>query len=124
MSMLKSILCDHIDVCILVKEAVTVTRRRADQIARQVEGRDKEVIFKNYARGCISEMYNTQIDNAKDLDIVIQMYNLILHSENYSKTSGSLWQYYTGEPSDTLTYSELFKYRAELNRKTPKHGNS
>ena len=122
--MLKSILCDHIDVCILVKEAVTVTRRRADQIARQVEGRDKEVIFKNYARGCISEMYNTQIDNAKDLDIVIQMYNLILHSENYSKTSGSLWQYYTGEPNDTLTYSELFKYRAELNRKTPKHGNS
>ena len=26
------------------------------------------------------------------------MYNLIEHSDNYSKTSGSLWQYYRDEP--------------------------
>ena len=26
------------------------------------------------------------------------MYNLIEHSDNYSETSGSLWQYYKDEP--------------------------
>ena len=28
------------------------------------------------------------------------MYNLIEHSDNYTKTSGSLWQYYRDEPND------------------------
>ena len=39
----------------------------------------KKVIFKNYApfTDCISEINNTQVDNAKDLDIVMSMYNLI-----------------------------------------------
>ena len=40
-----------------------------------------------------SEINNTQVDNTKDLDIVMPMYNLIEYSDNYSKTSGSLWQY-------------------------------
>ena len=45
------------------------------------------------SRDCISEVNNTQVDNAKDIDIVIPMYNLIEYSNNYSKTSGRLWQY-------------------------------
>ena len=55
----------------------------------------KKVIFKNCApfTNCISEINNTQVDNAKDIDILMPMYNLIEHSDNYSKTSGSLWQY-------------------------------
>ena len=40
---------------------------------------------------CISKINNTQVDKAKDNDIVIPMYNLIEYSDNYSKTSGSLW---------------------------------
>ena len=36
---------------------------------------------------------NIQIDNAKDIDIIMPMYNLIENNNNYSKTSGSLWQY-------------------------------
>ena len=39
-------------------------------------------------------MNNTQTDHAKDIDVVMSMYNLIEYSDNYSKTSGSLWQYY------------------------------
>ena len=35
-----------------------------------------------------------RIDNAKDIDIVMPIYNLIEYSDNYSKTFGSLWQYY------------------------------
>ena len=34
---------------------------------------------------------NIEIDNAKDLDIVMPMYNLMKYSNNYSKISGSLW---------------------------------
>ena len=41
----------------------------------------------------MSEINNTQTDNAKDNDIVMPMYNLIEYSDDYSKQSGSLWQY-------------------------------
>ena len=41
----------------------------------------------------MSEINNTIIDNAKDIDVVINMYNLKEYSENYLKTSGSLWLY-------------------------------
>ena len=56
---------------------------------------NKKVIFKNCApfTNCISEFNNTQIDNAKDIDIVMPMYNLIEYSDNYAKTTGSLCQY-------------------------------
>ena len=37
------------------------------------------------------------------------MYNLIEYSNNYSKTSGSLWGYYKGETNDNLPDSESFK---------------
>ena len=39
----------------------------------------------------------------------MSMYNLIKYSDNYSKTSGSFWQYYRDEPNDKLTDSESFK---------------
>ena len=32
-----------------------------------------------------------EIDNAKDIDIVMTMYNLTEYSNNYLKTSESLW---------------------------------
>ena len=52
-------------------------------------------MFKDCApfTNCISEISNTQVDDAKDIDIVMPMYNLLEYSNNYSKTSGSLWQY-------------------------------
>ena len=34
----------------------------------------------------------------KDIDVVMPTYNLIEYSDNYSKTSGSLWEYYRDEP--------------------------
>ena len=42
--------------------------------------------------------FSTQIDNAKYIDLVMPMYKLIEYSDNYSKTSGSLWQYYKDIP--------------------------
>ena len=56
---------------------------------------NKKVIFKNSApfTNCISKINNAEIDNAQYIDIVMPMYNLIEYSDNYSKASGSLWQY-------------------------------
>ena len=43
------------------------------------------VIIKNHASftDYICEINNTQIDNAKDTDIVVPMYNLMEYSDNY-----------------------------------------
>ena len=58
---------------------------------------------------CISRINNTDIDNAKNIDIVMPMYNLIEYSDNYSKTTRSLWQFYKDDPNDNIIQSESFK---------------
>ena len=40
------------------------------------------------------------IDNAEDLDVAMSMYNLLEYSKNYSKTTGSLWNYYGDDLTD------------------------
>ena len=47
------------------------------------------------------------------------MYNLIEYSDNYSKTSGSLWQYYKDDLHDNITESESFKSKIRISGKTP-----
>ena len=58
---------------------------------------------------CITEINNAKVGNAKDIDIVMPIYNLIEYSDNYAKASGCLWQYYRNEPNDNLADSESFK---------------
>ena len=89
-SMLRSSLCDYSDTYILVKGNITV-----NNTAAAANDTNKKVIFKNCApfTNCISKINNTQIDNAEYIDIVMPMYNLIEYSDDYLKTSGSLWQY-------------------------------
>ena len=79
------------------------------------------MVFKNFApfTNCISEINNTQVDNAKNIDIVMPMYDLIEYSNNYAKASGSLWQYYRDEPNDNLANSESFKLKVKITGKTP-----
>ena len=60
---------------------------------------------------CISEINNTLIENAEDLDIVVPMYNLIEYSKNFSKTSDTLWSYYKDISTDPTTGSKSFKYK-------------
>ena len=66
------------------------------------------VTFKNCApfTKCISTIYNTHIYNAQDIDNVMPTYNLTEYSDNYSKTSGSLQQYYKDDPNDNIANSE------------------
>ena len=61
----------------------------------------KKLTFKNYGFfRCISKINNTSIDNAEDNGIVMSLYNLLQYSDNYSLTSGSLWNYYRDEIND------------------------
>ena len=92
-TMPKFSLCDYSDAYVLVKGTISVNNTAAADAA--ANNTNKKVIFKNYApfTNCISEINNTQIDNAKDIDVVMSMYNLIEYSDNYAKTSGILWQY-------------------------------
>ena len=94
-SKLRSSLCDYGDAHILVSATITVTNTAvaADPYNR------KNIIIKNCAplTNCISEINNSKIDNARDIDMVMSKYNLIEHSDNYSKIPGSLWNYYREE---------------------------
>ena len=138
-TMIRSSLCDYADAYILVKGTITITGnagaepnpdapRTAAQLlaARQADERDKGVIFKNCApfTKCISRINNTDTDNAQDLDIVMPMYNLIEYTNNYSKTSGSLWQYYKDVPNDNIADFKSFKFNVKITGKTPDDGNT
>ena len=92
-TMLKSSLCDYSDAYILVKGTISVNNTAA--AGADANNTGKKVIFKNCApfTNWISKINNTQVDNAKEIDIVMPMYNLIEYNDNYAKTSGSLWQY-------------------------------
>ena len=87
-TMLKSSLCDYSDA--YIKGTISVNNTAAAGAA--VNNINRKVIFKNCApfTNCISEINNRQIDNAKDIDIVMPMYNLVKYSDNYAKTIGSL----------------------------------
>ena len=103
--MLKTSLRDYSDAYILVSGTITVTRAENDDAGRRFNERCKGVILKNCTpfTDCISKMNNTQIDNAKYVAVVMPMSNLIECTDNYSKTSGSLWQYYRDVSNDNIT---------------------
>ena len=123
--MLKSSLRDYSDAYILVKEKITIAGAGDNEAARQAGERNKGVAFKNCApfTDCISKINNTEIDNCQDIDIVMPMYNLIEDSDNYAKTSGSLWQYYRDEPNNNLADSESFKSKIKITGKTRDNSN-
>ena len=76
-SMLKSSLCDYSDACILVKGTITVPN--IADAGQPTNNDDIEVIFKNCApfTDCISQINNTQLENAKDIGVVMSINNLI-----------------------------------------------
>ena len=57
---------------------------------------------------CITEISNTQIDDAQKVDVVMLMYNLTEYSDAYSKTSRSFWQYYE-PPLDIIALLLIFQ---------------
>ena len=71
---------------------------------------EKNMVIKNCApfTNCISEINNTQMDNAKDIDAVIPMYNLIEYSNNYFPANNN------NSPS--------FKFKTKIAGRTGSHG--
>ena len=125
-TMLRSNLCDYADAYILVKGNITITGAGNNDAIKRADERGRGVTYKNCApfTKCTSRINNTDIDKAQDIDIVMPMYNLIDHSDNYSKTSGSLWRYYKDDSNDNIENSESFKYIIKIAGKTPATGNT
>ena len=74
-------------------------------------------------------MLKSSLCDHSDAEIMLKilkmsMYNLIEYSDNCSKTSGSLWQYFRDEPNVNLTDSESFKSKIKITGKTPAGGNT
>ena len=86
---------------------------------------DTNVAFKNCApfTRCVAHINDEHIDTAENLDIIKPMYNLIEYSDNYSYTSGSLYQFKRDESpvnnvgnliNVTLNNSASFECKASL----------
>ena len=88
--MLGSDLCDYNEAYTIVTGKIALTNPNNNAY-------DKKLALKNNAPffSCISKINNTLIDNV----IVMPLYNLLGYSKNYSKTTGSLWNYYRDEPN-------------------------
>ena len=71
---------------ILVHGTITITGEGYNVTAKLLDEKNKGVIFKNFtpSTDSVSKINNTQINNAKDLDVAITMYDLIEYSNNFS----------------------------------------
>ena len=108
---IESSLCDYSDAYILVTGNINVTGGDANT----------KVAFKNCApfKDCRTEINDTFVDYANFINITMPMYNLIEYSDNYSDTSGSLWDSKRDETVDNaeVTHNDnapSFKYKASL----------
>ena len=93
--MLKSNLFDYSDVYILMKGTTALVGQGAKAEAIAYDWNNKQITFTNCGPFTYhaSKINKTYVDNAKDLDIMMLMYNLQEYTDNYSKSSGSLWQF-------------------------------
>ena len=125
--MLRSNLYDYSDAYIVVKRKVNLKAIPNTDVDR------KNVAFKNNApfRSCITKINSKLIDKAEDLNIVMPMYNLsqsieLEYSQNYSMTSGSLWNNYRKKidnVNDNASDGKSFKYKTKIIGKTEVRGN-
>ena len=109
---IKSLRCS--DAFILVTGNITVAAHN-----------DTDAAFKNCApfSTCTTKINDTFVDEANHIHIAMPMYNLIEYTDNYSDTSGSLWQFKRDEVPAfnadlTINNSQSFKYKAGLLGKT------
>ena len=116
--MLRTSFCDYSDAYILVSRTITITGAGNDNSVKRLDERNKGVIFQD------CKVNNTQIDNAKYIDAVMPTYNLNEYNDNYSKTSGILWQYYRDDLIKKIPESVSFKYKINITGKATPAGNT
>ena len=112
---IKPNLCDYSDAYILVTGDIKVAGVAANT----------NVAFKNCApfTRCVTHVDDEHVETAKNLDIIMPMYNLIEYSDNYADSSGSLYRFKRDEcPMNdaenplnvALDNSTSFNYKASL----------
>ena len=118
--MSRSNLCDYSDAYILFEGTITVTGNHVR------DRQNRLLILKINASfiSCITRINGELIEDADDLDIVKAMHNLLEYSKNYTKTIGSLHNYYRDELSDDndndnfgnikVVNSKAFKYKTKI----------
>ena len=92
-SMIRTNLCGYSDAYIPVTGTITTDGSGNNDAAKRSEEINKGLIFESCVSfgGCIRNINNIQIDNGKDIDVMMPMHNLIEYSDDQSKTSGNLW---------------------------------
>ena len=115
---IESSLCDYSDAYILVTGNITATHNNTVT----------PVAFKNCApfEKFRTEINETFVDDTDFINITMPMYNLIEYTDNYSDTSGSLWQFKRDEIVNNADVSNCnapsFKYKANLISNTENNG--
>ena len=112
----------HSDAYILVKGTIAVPNTAATD--SDAKNTNKKLTFKYCAPfiNRIKEINNAKVDNAKDIDIIMPMYNLIEHSDNYSKLSGSFWHYCKDMPAVNNNGDIVFNFKAKIFGQTGDNG--
>ena len=129
-SILRNSICDYADSYIIVtanfKLISNFNTGNANEIlqGKRLRVRNKNISFKNIAPflKCIDKINGVEIDNAEDLDIVMNMYNLIEYSNNFTKTYGSLFNFSRDEKNDqalSSVNSKSFKFKTSIYGKSP-----
>ena len=115
-SMLKPSFCDYSNTYMLVKGTIIAVRAGDTNARVQANRTNNQAILKNCApfNDCITKTNKVQVDNAKYLDVVMLMYDIVEYSYNYSKTSRSLYQICGDIPKNPIADSELFEFKSEF----------
>ena len=61
----------------------------------------------------MNRINNVQLNDAHDIDAVVPMQKLIEYSDNYSKTSGILCQYWRDEPALALKLKKKNRWKKQ-----------
>ena len=125
-NLIESSLCDYSNAYILVTGDITVKRRNA---AGTADIPLNTITFKTCAlfEECSREIDSTLIDRADFINITMPMYNLIEYSDNYSDTSGSLWDFKRGDIVNNANVTNdnnapSFEYKASIIGNTENDG--
>ena len=88
---IKASLCDYCNAFILVTGNITVQANN-----------NTDVTFKNCApfSTCTTKINDVFVEETNHIYIAVPMYNLIEYSDNYSDTSGHLWDFKRDEVPD------------------------
>ena len=116
----KPFLCDYADAYILVIGNINVENVAAAYVP------NTKATFKNCHSSvrCKIHLNDVHLEDSDNLDIIMNMYNLIEYSDNYSDSTASMYHFKRQEPLP-VAGSSSFSYKSGLlNNATVEDGNA